>query len=72
VAPEQAVGNSRFVGPAADVYAPGAILYELLAGRPPFTGATALEVMVQVLSDEPVPVDRRARRGCRRTWPRSA
>jgi WD40 repeat protein/tRNA A-37 threonylcarbamoyl transferase component Bud32 len=54
MAPEQAAGKVRDTGPAADVYALGALLYECLAGRPPFEG-TLHVVLASVLNDEPVP-----------------
>jgi serine/threonine protein kinase len=54
MAPEQALGSTQQIGPPADTYALGAILYELLAGRPPFEGASILETLEQVRTREPV------------------
>jgi hypothetical protein len=54
MAPEQAWGRSRDVGPAVDIYALGAILYELLTGRAPFQG-TAMELLDQVRHTPPTP-----------------
>jgi formylglycine-generating enzyme required for sulfatase activity len=57
MAPEQAAGKVHDTGPAADVYALGALLYECLTGHPPFEGPQHV-VLMSVLSDEPVPPSR--------------
>ncbi len=56
MAPEQTYGSEQLIGPAVDVYAVGAMLYECLANRPPFGGSTIVETLEQVRSREPVPI----------------
>ncbi len=58
MAPEQARGDTKNVGPLSDIYALGAILYEMLTGRPPFQGTTIVEVLDLVQKQEPVPPSR--------------
>jgi tetratricopeptide (TPR) repeat protein len=55
MAPEQAHGQTRDIGPATDVYALAAILYEMLTGRPPFRAATVWDTLNQLCTEEPVP-----------------
>jgi formylglycine-generating enzyme required for sulfatase activity len=57
MAPEQAAGQVHDTGPAADVYALGALLYECLTGRPPFEGPAHV-VLLRVMQDEPIPPSR--------------
>ena len=53
--PEQAGGNNESISASADIYSIGAILYRALTGRPPFQAASAMETILQVLRQDPVP-----------------
>jgi serine/threonine-protein kinase len=58
MAPEQAEGKTRDIGPPADIYALGAVLYDLITGRPPFRGESVLDTLEQVRTVEPIPPSR--------------
>ncbi|MCA9631792.1 MAG: protein kinase [Myxococcales bacterium] len=55
MAPEQALGKNDEIGPAADIYSLGAMLYDMLTGRPPFEAATTLDTLMQAVTRDPIP-----------------
>jgi eukaryotic-like serine/threonine-protein kinase len=58
LAPEQAMGNLKAIGPATDIYSLGCVLYEMLTGRPPHRGASAFEMLQRIANEPPVPPSR--------------
>ncbi|MBN1393596.1 MAG: PAS domain-containing protein [Pirellulales bacterium] len=58
MAPEQAEGRSDLIGPRTDIHGLGAVLYEILAGRPPFAGSSTVEILEKVLRESPPPPSR--------------
>ncbi|GEM_PF-3110540 len=58
MSPEAAAGELRSVGPCSDVYGLGTILYEVLAGEPPFSGETTVQIIASVITKDPVPPSR--------------
>jgi eukaryotic-like serine/threonine-protein kinase len=58
MAPEQVDGKGRALGPAVDIYSLGAILYELLTGRPPFLSGSIESTLAIVASEDPIPLRR--------------
>jgi serine/threonine-protein kinase len=57
MSPEQAMGD-REIGPRSDIYALGAMTYEMLVGDPPFTGSTAQAIVAKAMTEKPVPPTR--------------